>query len=1347
MEVIGRRINLTRLPRSGVSSFGVETLLAGMRRVNIEKIKNSSALANTQGEEKLCAADPIMIQSGNVMEFETDYVGTGSFPLQISRTYNHYWRGIGVFGRYWVSNFDYKLVVLGFQTAGPVECTFNGTVAGEPTESCSSTWQQDTSNLLLWRPDGKKIAYRYDDVTDTWLSNSQDSNTKITRNTDGSWVYYNESNGIETYQADGKITSVSNALGIKHTYTYVSDKLNKVKHSSGRQLTFTYSGENLTRITDPAGNAYNYSYLTNEFNDSNTFSRKNALGSVTYPGAPAVQRAYHYDHQYRQGAMTSLDINGVRYSTWTYNNLGQGSSNYLAGNVEHYGFLYDGHGATEVLNPYGHQQIYTFKDVGGRQQIERIKRTPAPFCDVALSSYTYDTEGFKDFAFDWNGNKTDFDYNAKGQLVTKTIAMGTPDQKMYEYEWIAGKNRLKKLTTLELETSNTYLSNGLIETVSFKNLSNFGIQSETRINTYTYDQYTSGIIKKITVDGPLSGTSDSSSSEFNAQGDLIKETNALGHIITYSNFDGLGNPRTITDANGLVVSIVYNSRSQITSRTIQNSTGNQTTSFEYGAKGGITKITLPNSDYYINEYDSAYRLIRTIDRLNNKIEYTYTANSDISAKVIYRSSITMVTPPGCWGGGGGFISKTDEIKQQQLGLRAFWGGCDPVAVESTIDYFAQYFEFDALGRLHSEIGNNGQKTEYFHDKNNNVKEVADSYGRKTKFTYDSLNRVKTATDPNAGVTQYTYDVGGRIHTVTDARGLTTTYNYSGFGELEELISPDTGMTTYSYNKMGQLTLKVLADGTTSSYSYDLLGRIKTENNGGLTRSYYYDQINGSTYGKGRLYYFNDNSGQTLFYYDKAGNVIRKRSKIVSTYYNTYYTYNKMNQVASITYPSGNKVTYNYDNQARILSVTVKIGSTTKTVASNLSYIPFGPRKRLYFGNGLRRDEGHDLDYRLTSIVTSGHQSLAYSYDANNNITNITNGIISSQTQGFGYDLLNRLTSVNSSSGNHGYTYDKVGNRKTHSNGAINETYNYDYNSNQLQLVVKNTNGSNSYRNISYNSNGNTQNDSGKTFTYNSESRLSSYSQNSAVYKYNGFGQRVSKSSTYGSTIFFYDESGRLISEGTSKEYIYLHGKPIAMVKNGALYYIHNDHLGRAERITNQWKTVVWKANNYAFDRVVTQNSIGDYNLGLPGQYWDVEKGSWYNYFRDYDASVGRYVQSDPIGLNGGINTYGFVLGNPITLIDPTGKNYYPGPINEYKHAFERIVFKKIDELARSCTLSCLIMPGLSDAAVVGGNAVAKKLGGEAAKQIVKRYIWPIAAIDSFICLQKCRSSGQKDCNK
>src|SRR6187401_569238 len=61
-----------------------------------------------------------------------------------------------------------------------------------------------------------------------------------------------------------------------------------------------------------------------------------------------------------------------------------------------------------------------------------------------------------------------------------------------------------------------------------------------------------------------------------------------------------------------------------------------------------------------------------------------------------------------------------------------------------------------------------------------------------------------------------------------------------------------------------------------------------------------------------------------------------------------------------------------------------------------------------------------------------------------------------------------------------------------------------------------------------------------------------------------------------------------------------------------------------------------------------------YNLRFPGQYYDAETGKHYNYFRDYDPGIGRYLESDPIGMLGGLNTYRYASASPLTNFDPLG---------------------------------------------------------------------------------------------
>ena len=104
-----------------------------------------------------------------------------------------------------------------------------------------------------------------------------------------------------------------------------------------------------------------------------------------------------------------------------------------------------------------------------------------------------------------------------------------------------------------------------------------------------------------------------------------------------------------------------------------------------------------------------------------------------------------------------------------------------------------------------------------------------------------------------------------------------------------------------------------------------------------------------------------------------------------------------------------------------------------------------------------------------------------------------------------------------------------------------------------------------------------------------------------------------------------------------------------------IYYSHNDHLGTPQAFTDQNQSVVWQADYQPFGEVNETINTFVNNLRFPGQYYDAETGQHYNYFRDYDPTTGRYIQSDPIGLQGGLNTYGYALQNPLRYTDPAGE--------------------------------------------------------------------------------------------
>jgi RHS repeat-associated protein len=122
-----------------------------------------------------------------------------------------------------------------------------------------------------------------------------------------------------------------------------------------------------------------------------------------------------------------------------------------------------------------------------------------------------------------------------------------------------------------------------------------------------------------------------------------------------------------------------------------------------------------------------------------------------------------------------------------------------------------------------------------------------------------------------------------------------------------------------------------------------------------------------------------------------------------------------------------------------------------------------------------------------------------------------------------------------------------------------------------------------------------------------------------------------------------------------------------MMPSGAatnLFYIDSDHLNTPRTITSQAKQKRWEWNSDPFGTTLANENpaalgVFTFNLRFVGQYFDKETGLHYNYFRDYNPSIGRYIQSDPIGLAGGLNTYAYVGENPVSFTDPRGEMALP----------------------------------------------------------------------------------------
>lgn len=171
------------------------------------------------------------------------------------------------------------------------------------------------------------------------------------------------------------------------------------------------------------------------------------------------------------------------------------------------------------------------------------------------------------------------------------------------------------------------------------------------------------------------------------------------------------------------------------------------------------------------------------------------------------------------------------------------------------------------------------------------------------------------------------------------------------------------------------------------------------------------------------------------------------------------------------------------------------------------------------------------------------------------------------------------------------------------------------------------------------------------------------------YQYNGKGERVRK--YLGGTDqarYVYNEGGQLlvqtrISGSITQEILWLDDMPIGVSQNGSLHGILADHLNTPRQVFELGsQTVVWAwsslddafGENVANEDPDANSTLFKFDMRFPGQLFDSESGLHYNYFRDYEAANGRYVESDPIGFFGDIAQYAYASGNPILKKDVKG---------------------------------------------------------------------------------------------
>jgi RHS repeat-associated protein len=1141
--------------------------------------------------------DPVDIGSGNVAETVTDYETAGQNRLQFVRYYNSLAAATTFavsLGSHWRSTYDRYLNVS------------TSTVTAERADG-----QQLTFTLKggVWKPD-----------TDVDITLTKSGTT---------WTLTDHNDTVEIYTAIGSgnealLDSITARNGYTQTMAYnASNQLESVTDSYKRSLALSYDGTLLDTVTTPDGLVLSYGYNSSGV----TPGMNDRLASVSYSTSPITHQSYVYEIDAVPFGLTGIiDENGKQYATWSYDTFARGLTSQHGADANLTTVSYDDTtGDRTVTNALGEEEIYKFKTLQGVPKVIEIDRQATATTSAASRVFAYDANGYTARQTDWNGDVTKYTNDAHGDPLVIDEAVGTPQARATTITYNKVFVHLPhEIVTPELTTSYTYDGNGnpLTKTLtdSTAHTAPYSTQGQTRTWKYTWTNFL-----LVSIENPLGG-SETTNFTYDASGALVAAINALGQKTQITKHLPGGLPQTIVDPNGVTTNLAYTPRLWLAASAVTTSAGALTTAFTYDAAANVIKVTLPDGSALTNGYDSAHRLVTVTDLFNQSIDYTLDALGDRTLTQVSNSAVTL--------------------EQQHSGV------------------------FDALGRMLKNIGGVGQTTQYAYDNNGNALSVTDPLAHVTKQTFDALNRLTRVKQPSpvGGAITTTYDPHDRPLTITDPNGSVTRYVYDGFGDLIQQSSPDSGKTIYYYNADGELTKKEDARGVVTKYAYDVLDRLLTTKYPADPTedvTYTYDQ-SGHGFGVGRLTSVADAAGTLSRSYDERGNILsetREGESATGTLL-TSYTYDATSRISSITYPSGSLIFYRRDSMGRITSISAKKpgSSTPVTVLSNVLYQPFGPVNALAFGNGVTETRAFDLDYRMTSLVDAGSsmlQKLGYGYDAADDVLSITDGVASGNSQAFGYDVLNRLTSADGSYGSLAYSYDPVGNILKQTAGSVATTYKYQAHSNRLTQIdagkTKQTVGTTADGNID---DFTPPLGSVTALIYNKANRLAEVKDKAetlAQYTYDAFGQRLVKTTSV-PTIYGYDLGGHLLEESIVSQitdYIYLDGRPVATItpSSGVINFLLDDRLGTPQLAVDTGEVPVWSITYQPYGLTGVVNGSITQNLRLPGQYADAESGFSYNGFRDYASNLGRYIQSDPIGITGGLNAFGYARENPVNNID------------------------------------------------------------------------------------------------
>lgn len=1042
---------------------------------------------------------------------------------------------------------------------------------------------------------------------------------------------------------------------------YNDGRVAALTDGSGREVLFTYKSHNLLEAALlPDGKSVSYDYDLSG----------NLSGITTAQGT----REYHYEGVV--GLLTGISLeDGQRYATFGYDSRGRVNLSQLHSGteiVEKTTLQYVGENEVSVTTPSGETRQFQISS-------GEVRNVAAVTGLNGTASTTYDYSGRLMQSLDPRGVKTTYEY-VDGFRAATNYAVGTSSQRRetYEYDGFGrqtarrshdvsqGYPELVKSYLTQYNTDGTARAKCEVDASapSADYLCGSSVNAPIGVRQTVFKYCTQADVDNgicplvgavLSEDGPRIDVLDITEYAYfpdnpqcdpasldcpHRKGDLRKITNALGQVSEILSYDGAGRVLSARDANGLITDFRFDDAGRLSLRKVRggSTSEDRITRIAYWPTGLVKRVTLPDGSFTTYRYDNSKHLVGIDDSEGNRIRYTLDAAGNR-----VREDTRDVN--------GALMHRLSRL-------------------------------YDITGRMESESDAYGNVTAYTYDPNGNRSSVGDALGRSTDFAYDPLNRLIVSLQDAGGIsaqTQQVFDSQGNLIRVTDAKGLHTDNTYNGLGDLTKTISPDTGTSTYSYDSAGNRTAQTDARDKTQSFSYDELNRLVQGT--GPSRTYHYDSGNsslcpiGERFAKGRLSGFNDPSGNTRYCYNRFGDLTRKVQTTNGVTLTVRYAYDAFGRPASTTYPDGTVLDAIRDTEGRITEIGVTtVGGSRQVVLTGATHAPFGPSTGWTYGNGRTLSRSLNRNYQPDAIHdgSGGGLSIAFGFDTVGNLTQLWDGTRTQRLARYNYDALYRLVTI-----------------KDGPTGTPIETIGYDATGNRTSLTASGTTTSYTYPSVShrlkqvgsilrtYDGAGNTTKvgSAGRQFVYDNSGRMTQVKANEVItqrYEYDAQGQKTRAYLDASNTYFVYDETGNLLGEydstGTPKQQILWFGNmPVGVLQGSfssqTLNYVEPDHVGSPRVIIDSVRNVAvweWHLTGDAFGATPPNQDVdGDgisfvFDLRYPGQRFESATGLFYNRYRDYDPGTGRYVESDPIGLNGGMATYAYVGSNPLNDTDLYG---------------------------------------------------------------------------------------------